>query len=159
MILDTPLGHLTLAFDADAALTRIAFVDEPAPDARVPAPVPEARAAKTVAALRAYFDGDLAALDGLPVAPRGTPFQLDVWRALRRVPPGTTTSYGAIARELGTSPRAVGAANGANPIALVVPCHRVFGKGGALTGYAYGLPRKRWLLAHEHALGALPLVS
>ena len=157
MILDTPLGHLTLAFDAagGAALTRLAFVEEPPSDARPP----EAGAAKTVAALRAYFDGDLAALEALPVAPRGTPFQLEVWRALRRVPPGATASYGAIARELGTSPRAVGAANGANPIALVVPCHRVFGKGGALTGYAYGLPRKRWLLAHEGALGALPLVS
>ena len=109
------------------------------------------------AALSAYFAGDLRALDGIETTTGGTPFQREVWAALRRIAPGETTSYGALALALGRpkAVRAVGAANGANPISLVAPCHRVVGGGGALTGYAGGLDRKSWLLAHEsrHAAG------
>ncbi len=103
------------------------------------------------AALSAYFGGDLAAIEALPVATGGTPFQRDVWKALRTIPPGETRSYSALATALGrpAAVRAVGLANGANPIGVVVPCHRVVGKSAALTGYAGGLERKRWLLAHE----------
>jgi methylated-DNA-[protein]-cysteine S-methyltransferase len=103
------------------------------------------------AALDAYFDGDLAVLDSIPTATGGTPFQRAVWNALRGIEPSTTRSYGQIAKNLGrtNSSRAVGAANGANPIAIVVPCHRVVGANGTLTGYAGGLERKRWLLDHE----------
>jgi methylated-DNA-[protein]-cysteine S-methyltransferase len=101
--------------------------------------------------LDAYFDGDLAALDSIQIATGGTPFQRAVWRALRKIKPSTTTSYGQLATRIGrpTASRAVGAANGSNPIAIVVPCHRVIGVNGSLTGYGGGLPRKRWLLEHE----------
>lgn len=103
--------------------------------------------------LRAYFGGDLGALTGIAVAPGGTPFQRRVWAELQRIPPGETRTYGDLAASLGqpSASRAVGLANGRNPIALVIPCHRVIGAGGALTGYAGGLERKRWLLAHEAA--------
>ena len=106
------------------------------------------------AALDAYFGGDLTALDPLPVATGGSAFQRGVWAALRRIPAGTTTGYGALAAMLGKpgAARAVGLANGANPIGIVVPCHRVIGASGALTGYAGGVERKRWLLEHEGAL-------
>jgi len=102
-------------------------------------------------ALRRYFGGDLAALDAVPAELNGTPFQKSVWQALRRIPPGATISYGELARRIcqPTSVRAVGAANGANPVAVIVPCHRVIGSNGTLTGYGGGLDRKRWLLAHE----------
>jgi methylated-DNA-[protein]-cysteine S-methyltransferase len=102
-------------------------------------------------ALRDYFAGDLTATDALPVATNGTPFQRDVWAALRTIRAGTTLSYGALARQLGRpkSVRAVGLANGANPVAIVVPCHRIIGTDGSLTGYGGGIDRKRWLLAHE----------
>jgi O-6-methylguanine DNA methyltransferase len=101
--------------------------------------------------LTAYFDGDVGALDSLRVGARGTPFQHDVWEQLRMIPVGTTISYGELARRIGRpqAQRAVGAANGSNPIALIVPCHRVIRTGGALGGYAFGLECKRWLLAHE----------
>ena len=101
--------------------------------------------------LAAYFDGSNAAVGDLPVAMHGAPFEQRVWRALLTIPPGTTTSYGALATALGCSgaSRAVGAANGANPIAIVVPCHRVIGSSGALVGYGGGLDRKTWLLEHE----------
>jgi O-6-methylguanine DNA methyltransferase len=104
-----------------------------------------------IRALDAYFEGDLVALDDVPVATGGTPFQREVWRALRAIPAGKTSSYGQLAAQLGrpTATRAVGAANGANPISIVVPCHRVIGASGALTGYGGGLLRKRWLLDHE----------
>jgi len=105
-------------------------------------------------ALRAYFAGDLDALDRIPVEPSGTPFQLRVWSSLRGVRAGRTASYSDIARTIGapSAVRAVGAANGANPIAIVVPCHRVIGTSGSLTGYGGGLERKRWLLEHEGVL-------
>jgi methylated-DNA-[protein]-cysteine S-methyltransferase len=101
--------------------------------------------------LAAYFAGVSAEAGGLPLDMRGAPFELRVWQALREIPPGETVAYGTIASRLeapGAS-RAVGAANGANPISIIVPCHRVIGSSGALTGYGGGLDRKKWLLAHE----------
>ena len=102
-------------------------------------------------ALDAYFAGRIDALEALTVRTGGSAFQRRVWAALRGIPAGTTTSYGALARRIGrpTACRAVGLANGANPIALAVPCHRVIGASGALTGFGGGIERKRWLLAHE----------
>lgn len=102
-------------------------------------------------AISSYFAGNLGVIDALPVESGGTPFQADVWRALRAIPCGTTTSYGKLAQQIGrpAAVRAVGLANGANPIAVVVPCHRVIGTNGSLTGYGGGIERKRWLLDHE----------
>jgi methylated-DNA-[protein]-cysteine S-methyltransferase len=104
-----------------------------------------------VAALRSYFSGDLAALDALKIELHGTTFQQRVWEHLRCVRAGTTASYRDVARAIGapSAVRAVGAANGANPIPIIVPCHRIIGSNGSLTGYGGGLDRKRWLLAHE----------
>jgi methylated-DNA-[protein]-cysteine S-methyltransferase len=104
-------------------------------------------------ALCAYFAGRVDALDGLPWKSAGTPFQLSVWRALCEIPVGETISYGELARRIGKprAVRAVGLANGANPVGLVAPCHRVIGADGTLTGYGGGLHRKRWLLTHEGA--------
>jgi methylated-DNA-[protein]-cysteine S-methyltransferase len=104
-----------------------------------------------VARLRAYFGGDLPALDTIPADPGGTPFQQRVWAALRRIPVGTTISYSEMARDIGDpdAVRAVGTANGSNPVPVVIPCHRVIGADGSLTGYGGGLERKRWLLVHE----------
>lgn len=106
-------------------------------------------------ALASYFDGEIGALTAIRVQTGGTPFQQAVWSALREIPVGSTTSYSRLARTIGrpSAVRAVGLANGANPVAIVVPCHRVIGEDGSLTGYGGGLERKRWLLAHE---GALP---
>lgn len=100
--------------------------------------------------LAAYFAGTLTVFD-LPLEPAGTTFQQDVWSALRQIPYGTTCSYGEIAKTIGrpTAVRAVGAANGQNPIPIVIPCHRVIGANGSLTGFGGGIPMKRWLLAHE----------
>lgn len=111
-----------------------------------------------VAAINRYFDGHVQAVARLPVELLGAPFQLTVWNALRDIPPGETRSYGEIAAAIGKpgAARAVGAANGQNPIGIVVPCHRVIGSNGKLTGYAGGLDRKRWLLEHEGALAARP---
>jgi methylated-DNA-[protein]-cysteine S-methyltransferase len=102
-------------------------------------------------AISDYFAGDLTAIDTIPVATGGTAFQRDVWTALRTIRAGTTLSYAALARQLGRpkSVRATGMANGANPVAIVIPCHRVIGSDGTLTGYGGGINRKRWLLAHE----------
>ncbi|MBX5461614.1 MAG: methylated-DNA--[protein]-cysteine S-methyltransferase [Steroidobacteraceae bacterium] len=110
-------------------------------------------------ALAAYFEGDLQAIDKIACKPDGTPFQEQVWAALRTIPAGQTLSYGALATRLGNpkAMRAVGLANGANPIAIVIPCHRVIGANGSLTGYGGGLERKRWLLAHEGRFA--PLLS
>ena len=101
--------------------------------------------------IEAYFDGDIAAIETVPVKSNGTPFQELVWRALRGIPAGATMSYGELAERIGRkgASRAVGMANGANPVGIVVPCHRVIGANGALTGYGGGLDRKRWLLNHE----------
>ena len=100
-----------------------------------------------------YFAGDIRALERVPVATVGTAFQRKVWAALQRIPAGETRSYGQLAAEIGLpkAMRAVGLANGQNPIAIVIPCHRVIGADGSLTGFGGGLPRKRWLLRHEGA--------
>ena len=105
--------------------------------------------------LRAYFDGDLSALESISVDPGGTPFQAKVWKELRRIPTGSAVSYRDLAGMIGApkAVRAVGLANGANPVPIVIPCHRVIGADGGLTGYGGGLERKRWLLAHEGARG------
>jgi methylated-DNA-[protein]-cysteine S-methyltransferase len=102
-------------------------------------------------AINSYFAGELTAIDTLPVQTAGTPFQREVWYALRRIPCGTTVSYGKLAEQIGrpSAVRAVGLANGSNPIGVVVPCHRVIGANGSLTGYGGGMERKRWLLQHE----------
>lgn len=103
--------------------------------------------------LHAYLEGKLDAIDAIPVATSGTAFQRSVWEGLRRIPVGTTMSYGDFAARIGRpkAVRAVGHANGSNPICVVVPCHRLIGADGSLTGYGGGLPRKRWLLNHEAA--------
>jgi len=119
----------------------------------------DAREAKTSksANIRAYLDGDIAAIDDVAVDLGGTPFQRAVWDALRHIPAGETTTYGELARALGNARavRAVGRANAMNPASVVVPCHRVIGKSGALTGYAGGVARKRWLLDHERSSSSL----
>ena len=101
--------------------------------------------------LRAYFDGDVAALDAIAVEPEGTTFERRVWRELRRIRPGKPITYGELARRAGSpgAARAAGAACGRNPIAIVIPCHRVVGSTGSLTGYGGGIERKRWLIEHE----------
>lgn len=103
------------------------------------------------AALNDYFAGDLKQLDRIACATAGTDFQRAVWKALRKIPAGRTMTYGALAAKLGkpAAMRAVGAANGANPLSVVVPCHRLIGADGTLIKYGGGLERKRWLLAHE----------
>jgi len=102
-------------------------------------------------AIQAYLDGDLGAIDGLAVETAGTPFQRAVWAGLRTIAAGETLTYAGLAARVGrpAAVRAVGAANGANPVGVVVPCHRVIGADGSLTGYGGGIERKRWLLAHE----------
>jgi methylated-DNA-[protein]-cysteine S-methyltransferase len=165
----SPFSKLLLVTDESGALRALEFADhEPRMhrllrehygeyDLEKGAPL-----ASVIQALDAYFDGDLRALDSIRTATGGTSFQRAVWRALRAIKPGTTKSYGQIAARIGrpTASRAVGAANGSNPIAIVVPCHRVIGANGALTGYGGGLPRKRWLLDHEREFsGHLASVS
>lgn len=158
-LFESPIGELLVAADGQGRLAALCFPPFAEPEAllsrvcglksvRLDAHRDPAGA---TSALQAYFDGDLDAIERVPVAPVGTPFQQSVWAALRRIPCGTTTSYGALARQLGRpdASRAVGLANGSNPIAIVIPCHRVIGASGALTGYGGGLERKRWLLAHE----------
>lgn len=141
----TPLGPMTATADADA-LRSLWFTPEATPDdARPCAPLEQLEAE-----LAAYFVGELTEF-ATPIDPHGSPFQRSVWDQLLRIPFGETRSYAAIARTLGNdgATRAVGTANGANPLAIVVPCHRVVRTGGALGGYAGGLEVKRWLLDHE----------
>jgi methylated-DNA-[protein]-cysteine S-methyltransferase len=143
--IDTPIGDLLLAGDGEA-LTTVEMGGAPRPGwRRDPAALGDA-----AGQLRAYFAGELRDFD-LPLAPHGTPFQREVWAALRDIPYGETITYGELAAAVGRpgSARAVGAANGQNPIAVVIPCHRVIGASGALTGYGGGLPRKRLLLDLE----------
>ena len=146
----SPVGALLVLGNGDA-ITGL-YCDPP------PAGLPPADAHRDDAALAAaraqldaYFAGELQDFD-LPLAARGTPFQREVWDALRQVRYGTTTSYGALALQLGRpigAARAIGSCNAHNPIGIVVPCHRVIGATGGVVGYAGGLDRKRWLLAHE----------
>lgn len=148
IVTDSPVGWLRLCA-TDSALTALGFVDsEPSAADRAE---PTGVLAEATDQLDAYFAGELREFD-LPLAAAGTSFQHRVWRALREIPYGATASYGEIARRLGLAAggsRAVGLANGANPIAIVVPCHRVIGADGSLTGYAGGLDRKRFLLELE----------
>jgi methylated-DNA-[protein]-cysteine S-methyltransferase len=143
--MESPVGRLLLAAD-EAGLRKVLFDGEPASDWRED----PASLAETVRQLRAYFAGELRDFD-LPLAPEGTAFQLRVWRELRNIPYGQTISYGELARRVGSprGSRAVGLANGANPISIVVPCHRVIGSNGRLTGYGGGLENKERLLALE----------
>lgn len=148
-LVDSPIGPLTTVVE-DGALVGLYLPDHAHPPASVgdPGPVLLGLAEQ----LGAYFAGELRAFD-LPLSARGTPFQERVWAALREVPYGTTTTYGALARSLGVpgGARAVGLANGRNPLSIVVPCHRVIGADGRLTGYAGGVERKRALLALERS--------
>lgn len=161
--LESPLGDLVLVTDASMTIRALDFADrqghlhrglrEQYGSYRLTA---SAAPAVVVDAMTRYFDGELDALASLPTATQGSALQHRVWAALRDIPAGTTTSYGRLAKALGfDDPRAaidIGAANGANPIAIIVPCHRVIASDGGLKGYAGGLPRKRWLLEHEQAL-------
>jgi len=149
----TPVGDFSIAIDANGSVIATAFGALPelrerfAADEVVQDP---ARVATARAEVTAYFAGKSDAFT-LKLAPSGTPFQQSVWAALQRIPFGQTRSYGELATELGNpgASRAVGRANATNPIALIVPCHRVIGGDGAMTGFAFGEEIKRWLLAHE----------
>ncbi len=158
--METPVGALLL-FAADGSLCGLAFEDRCGGlkkhlNRRFGGQVIEEEAdpAGAVSRLTAYFAGDLDAIDGIHAAPGGTPFQQEVWRALRRVPAGRTVSYSDLAGLSGhpDAVRAVGLANARNPVAIVIPCHRVIGADGSLTGYGGGLERKAWLLRHEGGL-------
>jgi len=159
--LASPLGTLVLTGNGDA-LTGLAFDDAASPSSGSPA-APVLR--QSAAWLETYFAGELPP-EPPPLAPAGTPFQLAVWELLRKIPFGETVSYGEIARELETirggrvAPQAVGQAVGANPIAIMIPCHRVIGAHGGLTGYGGGLERKQRLLALEaHAVRSKKEIS
>lgn len=119
--------------------------------------VPASQACPYKKQLEAYFNGDASALDNIPVATGGTAFQRAVWQALRQIPYGKTMSYGELAETIGTpkASRAVGLANGTNPVSLVIPCHRVIGKNGSMTGYGGGIERKIWLLNLESGQASL----
>lgn len=156
--LQTPIGMALLVTDAEGALCALDWEDyEPRMRQLLRlqhgnAILRDARAPDRLrAALSAYFAGKLAALDAIEWRVAGTAFQRKVWTALRTIPVGTTTSYGVLAARLAMprAVRAVGHANGSNPISIVVPCHRLIGANGSLTGYGGGLHRKRWLLEHE----------
>jgi methylated-DNA-[protein]-cysteine S-methyltransferase len=160
--IDTPTGRLLIVTDNDGCLRAVDWEDH---EERMrgllrrhygaEACQPRARSRPSVArqSLQAYFEGDLEAVAELRTVTNGTDFQRAVWDALRRIPAGRTLSYGALAIRIGrpTATRAVGLANGVNPIPIVVPCHRVIGADGSLTGFGGGLERKRWLLTHEAA--------
>jgi methylated-DNA-[protein]-cysteine S-methyltransferase len=160
--MESPVGELLLR-GRDGALTGLTMspwkgavdLDGCRRDGEALAPI--------VAQLTEYFAGTRTEFS-MALAPQGTPFQLEVWRALGEIAYGTTTSYGALARELGRpdAARAVGLANGSNPIGIVIPCHRVVGSDGSLTGYGGGLHRKQWLLEFEASIrpdAALPLFA
>lgn len=168
--LDSPVGRLTLVVSPQSgALHRLDFAAPSADRDRALALRFGAVAVEQVddpcghsARLRAWFGDQMNAFDGVEVDAGGTPFQQLVWQALRRLRCGETTSYGALAAAIGKpqASRAVGLANGRNPVAIVVPCHRVIGADGSLTGYGGGLERKRWLLAHErHAAAQIGLFA
>ena len=160
--LETPTGCMRIVTDETGALRAVDWDDHEARMMKLlerhcggtgfelRKTAPSSRAAR---ALEAYSDGDLSAIAALPAKTHGTPFQSQVWDALRTIPAGQSVSYGALAARIGRpgSSRAVGLANGSNPIAIVVPCHRVIGADASLTGYGGGLDRKRWLLVHEQA--------
>ena len=151
--MESPIGSLRVVAE-DGALVGVymeAHAHQPVLDAADGAGDP--LLVLTREQLGAWFLGQRRDFD-LPLRPRGSPFQLTVWQELMRIPYGETRTYGEIARSLGRpeASRAVGAANGRNPLSIVVPCHRVVGADGSLTGYGGGLKRKRWLLEHERAV-------
>ena len=165
-IIETPLGPMALVHGDDGLLWAAEFFDDPARLLKSLTrygitPIVENTTVPTRLrdAFAAYFAGELHALETLPTGSVGSSFERAVWSELRRIPVGETRSYGDLARALGgqahgqkgqgANARAVGGANGRNPLAIVVPCHRVIGADGSLTGYAGGLTRKAWLLAHE----------
>jgi methylated-DNA-[protein]-cysteine S-methyltransferase len=160
--LETPIGEALLVTDKDGCLAAFDWSDHEARLRRLIGRYYGAGVSLTRgpasgdirAALGAYFAGDLAAIDRIPCRRTGTAFQRSAWAALRKIPVGQTVSYGEQARRMGKpkAVRAVGMANGANPIGLVIPCHRVIGANGSLTGYGGGLERKLWLLRHEGAM-------
>lgn len=141
----SPIGDVVLRHDG-VALHELVFDDA--------TPASGGASSRFAAAVAAYFAGELDALSDLPVAVQGTEFETAVWQALRQIPVGQTWSYAALAAILGRpkAVRAVGRANGKNPVSLVLPCHRVIGADGRLVGYGGGLERKAWLLRHEGAL-------
>ena len=157
---DTPVGPVRLVCDPDGMLRAVDWVDH---DERYQRQLErhygigreDLRPAKDpfglCSVLRRYMSGEIHAIDDLPVRTVGTDFQTEVWRELRRIPAGTTISYGQLAERIRRpkAVRAVGLANGSNPIGIVVPCHRVIGANGKLTGFGGGLHRKEWLLRHE----------
>jgi methylated-DNA-[protein]-cysteine S-methyltransferase len=153
-VIESPIGVLTILASHDAVVA-IRFGNEPLPP-RTPFDVVDVGPGEHVVVdeavrqLEEYFEGERLEFD-LPLEPSGTPFQLDAWMALRAIPYGETISYGEQARRLGdrNKSRAVGAANGKNPIPIVVPCHRVVGSNGHLTGFGGGIEVKAWLLEHE----------
>ena len=158
--IETPVGRLAVVVDEEDSLRAVGFTEgHPrmdrilGADGATPHLVPKKNPGGLMAPIRAYFRGDLGAIEGLPVTLVGTDFQRTVWRALLRIPCGETWSYGQLAARIGKpkAVRAVGLANGANPVGIVVPCHRVIGADGSLTGYGGGMQRKRWLLEHERA--------
>lgn len=157
---DTPVGDFSVALDANGAVIATAFGGLPdlrerfAADEVVRDP---ARAADVRREITEYFAGDRTQFT-VKLSPSGTPFQQNVWAALRRIPFGQTRSYGELATELGNpgAARAIGRANATNPICLVVPCHRVIGADGSMTGFAFGEKIKRWLLEHEGAPALAP---
>jgi methylated-DNA-[protein]-cysteine S-methyltransferase len=151
-VIPSPVGELLLAGEEGVlkilSFPRGSHAVEPSPAWRRS----EAPFADAIRQLRAYFEGDLRSFD-LPLGPEGTAFQREVWKSLQAIPYGATRTYGEIARSLGkpTAFRAVGSANGRNPIPIIIPCHRVVGSDGSLTGFGGGLPVKHWLLAREGA--------
>jgi methylated-DNA-[protein]-cysteine S-methyltransferase len=163
--IDSPLGEMLLVTDSQGMVRALDFTNHRVRLQRElrerfsgiePLEGVETETVKAVSGkIERYFQGDLAALDDIPLAADGTEFQRLVWAALRKIPAGKTTTYGELARSLGhNEPRIakdIGAAVGANPIAVIVPCHRVIGKDGTLKGYAWGLQRKHRLLTHEKA--------
>lgn len=157
----TPVGLLSLAVNEKGAVIATAFGDLTTLRTRCRATEYIEQPKRTFLAhqqVMAYFDGDLRVFT-LPLDPVGTPYQLSVWKALSRIPFGETRSYGEIAAQLGSGPRAVGSANRVNPIALIVPCHRVIGADGALTGFAFGTEIKRKLIRHENTTDDCQIVG
>lgn len=155
--IESPIGQISIVVDDDR-LCAVDFADYPARMMKLLARryrsvelVPQSNPLGLAARLQAYLAGDLTSLDRIPVRMGGTAFQQQVWLKLTEIPVGEVWTYGQLAKSLGqpTASRAVGMANSLNPIAIVVPCHRVIGAQGKLTGYAGGLDRKRWLLQHE----------
>ena len=151
---DTPLGVFTIAVDEQGDVLAAVFGGPEALPASIKREAPTQDSQATAAARRQveeYFAGTRQDFD-LSLAPHGSDFQTRFWRDLAAVPFGVTTSYGVMATDLGSSPRAIGRANATNPICLILPCHRVIGADGSLTGYAYGIEIKRALLEHERAV-------